>query len=112
MELLMIVLDSEEYFEKLIFILTESEITDATIVDSEGIGHFLAYEVPIFAGIRQFVGERKTANKTIFAILKNKEVFSEIVKLLKREEIDFSKPGIGMIARLPIAEIIKPDKER
>ncbi|RKY42500.1 MAG: hypothetical protein DRP85_02480 [Candidatus Makaraimicrobium thalassicum] len=111
MELLLIILNKEEYFERLTWILTECGVSGATIMDSEGLGHFLAYEVPIFAGLRQFVGERKTANRIILAILGDKSIFPKIKKLLAEEEIDFSKPGTGIITRLPVNEVIKSDEE-
>ncbi|MBU0683445.1 MAG: hypothetical protein KJ864_04070, partial [Candidatus Omnitrophica bacterium] len=80
MELLIIILNKEEYFEKLISLLVEAGIDEATISDSEGVGHYLAYEVPIFAGLQQFVGESKSLNKTIMAVLENKNIFTHFKK--------------------------------
>jgi len=109
MELLVIILNKEEYLEKLTFLLVEAGISGATISDSEGIGHYLAYEVPIFAGLRQLMGEGKTINKTILAILDNEKVFDKFKELLAEENIDFTNPGVGVIATVPINKIIKSD---
>ena len=111
MELLMIILNKEEYFEKISSILVELGISGATILDSEGLGHFLAYEVPIFAGLKQMVGEQKTASKTILALIEQKSVFSEFKKLLAEENIDFTKADTGIIITIPVNEAIKSEEE-
>ena len=79
MELLIVILNKEEYLEKVLSILVEIGIPGATILESEGLGHFLAYEVPIFAGLRQLIGEKKTANKTILALIDEKNFFSKLL---------------------------------
>jgi len=111
MELLIIILNKEEYLEKITSLLVEAGISGATISDSEGIGHYLAYEVPIFAGLRQLAGEGKTLNKTILAVLEDEDTFSRFKELLVEEEIDFTKPGVGVIVTLPINKIIKSTEE-
>ncbi|MFH1504955.1 MAG: hypothetical protein ABIH08_06195 [Candidatus Omnitrophota bacterium] len=108
MELLVIILNREEYFEKIVSILVETGATGSTILDSEGLGHFLAYEVPIFAGLRKFVGEKKSANKTILAILENKNIFSRFKQLLAEEDINFAEDGVGVMITLPVNEVVKP----
>ncbi len=111
MELLMIVLNKEEYFERVLSLLIEAGDNGATIVDSEGIGHFLAHEIPIFAGLKQLMGEGKSINKTIMAVLEEKDIFNNLKSLLEEENIDFTSPGTGIIITLPISEVIKPKAE-
>ncbi len=111
MELLIIVLNKEEYFERLLSLLVEAGVNGATIVDSEGIGHFLAHEIPIFAGLKQLIGEGKSINKTIMVVLEKKDIFNNLKKLLEAEEIDFTNPGTGIIITLPVNEVIKPKAE-
>ena len=107
MELLVIILNKTEYLNDLLSILIEAGITQATMLDSEGMGHHLAYEVPIFAGLRRLVGEEKAHNKTILAIVQDNKLLEELEKLLKEIEIDFSKPGTGIMFTLPLSSIIK-----
>jgi len=107
MELLIIVLNREEYFEKLVSILVESGVSGATIFESEGLGHLLAYDVPIFAGLRKFVGESKSTNRTIMVLLDNKDIFPKIKRLLNEENIDFTKPGVGIIVTVPVGKVIR-----
>lgn len=111
MQLLIIVLNKEEHLEKLMSLLIEAGISGATISDSQGIGHYLAYEVPIFAGLRQMMGEGKTVNKTILALLNDGKAFDEFKELLLEEEIDFTKPGVGILVTVPVNEVIKSEGE-
>lgn len=111
MQLLIIVLNKEEYLEKLMSLLVEAGISGATISDSQGIGHYLAYEVPIFAGLRQMMGEGKTVNKTILALLNDDKTFAQFKELLIEEDIDFTKPGVGVVVTVPVNEAIKSEGE-
>jgi nitrogen regulatory protein P-II 1 len=106
MELLVIVINREDYFERLISILVEAGVSGATIFNSEGLGHILTYEVPIFAGLKKFIGETKSVNRTIMAVLDNKEIFPRFKELLAEESLDFTKAGVGIIATLPISNFI------
>ena len=111
MELLFIVLNKEEYLEDILSILVELGVSGATIMDSEGLGRFLADHVPIFAGLRQLMGERKTPSKTIFALVDGKGFVGKLQKLLKEEDIDFTRPGTGIIFSVPVNDVIKPTSE-
>jgi hypothetical protein len=111
MELLVIVLNKEEYLEEILSLLVELEVSGATILDSEGLGHFLAYEVPIFAGLQQLVGEKKTANRIILALVEGKDFLRKFKRLLAEESIDFSQPGMGVIATIPVNDAIIPKRE-
>jgi len=111
MELLIIILNKAEYFEKLLSLLIEAGIRGATISESEGIGHYLAFEVPIFAGLRQFFREGKAVNRTIMAIVDDKGIYVKFKKLLAEENIDFTQPGVGVIAVVPVREVIKSERE-
>ena len=111
MELLIIIINREEYFETILSVLVELGISGATIFDSQGMGHFLAYEIPLFAGLRQLMGERKTANKTIMTLIEKKETFAELRRILAEEHIDFTEPGVGVIFTLSVNNVIKTTAE-
>ena len=102
MELLMVILNREDYFERILSILVELGASGATILDGEGLGHFLAFEVPIFAGLRQLIGKKKSANKIILALVE-KNFLPELKDLLDEEKIDFSQPDTGIIVTLPVS---------
>ncbi|MCK4402064.1 hypothetical protein KAW08_07170 [bacterium] len=110
MKLLFIVLNKEKHLEDVLSILVELGVSGATIIDSMGLGQFLAYEVPIFVGLRQLMGEEKTPSKTIFALIEG-DKFLELKKILKEEGIDFTEPGIGIMFTVPVNEIVKSEEE-
>jgi len=110
MNLLIIIINKEEYVERILSLLIESGISGATILDSEGLGHFLAYKIPIFAGLRTLVGEGKSVNKTILAVLENDDILIQFKKLLADENIDFTRPGVGIMAVIPSVSVIKAEE--
>ena len=106
MELLVIILNKVESLKDLLSAMLESGITEATILDSEGMGQILAYEVPIFAGLRQLLGDTRTHNKTIFALIQKKDSLKDFKKLLEEVKIDFSEKGTGIIFTIPVNEVV------
>jgi len=106
MEMMVIILNREEYLESILSALAELEIEDAVIQDSEKLGSFLAHEIPIFAGLRQMMGEKRTACKTVLAIIEQDGFLEKFNKLLMEEEIDFSNKEIGSIVMLPVTKAI------
>ena len=55
MKLLVFVLNKEELLEDVLTAYVEAGIPGATILDSEGMGRFLTYEVPLFADFKDFM---------------------------------------------------------
>lgn len=111
MDLLVIILNKVEFLNDILQLMVEAGIANATIFDSEGVGHYLAYEVPVFAGLRSIIGKEKEHNKTILALLEKKGSYDEFENLLKKENIDFSKTGMGIIFSISLKTVIKADKE-
>jgi hypothetical protein len=109
-ELLVVIVNKEEYFEKILSVLVELDVTGATILESEGLGHFLAYEVPIFAGLRQLVGESKSPSKTVLALVEEKDILKKLNEFLIDEEIDFTDPQVGVIFTVPVNGVVKPER--
>lgn len=109
MKLIIMVINQDQDLEKVLEILAELGINNATVFHGEGIGHYLAYNMPIFAGLQRVVGLDKTAyNHTLFVIA-NDEQYLQLQKLLKEEGVDFSAPGIGIMVVLPINDFCAPD---
>ncbi len=108
MELMIIILHREEYLETILSALAELEVSDAVIQDSERLGDYLADQVPIFAGLRQMIGEKRVACKTIMALVDQKDFLQKFNKLLAEERIDFTQGDIGSIAIVGVNKVIKP----
>lgn len=111
MYLMVIILHKEEYLDDILQLFVELGVEDAVIIESESLTQALAYGVPIFAGLRfQLKGERRYS-KIVFAITDEKETASNMVELLKEQEIDFEKPGTGRILLIKLEEVIgKPEE--
>lgn len=107
MKLLFIILNKEEYLHEILPIMAELSITGATIIDSEGMAHALAYDVPIFAGLRKVVGETQKHSKTIFTLIDDDEVLTEFHKILKEEGINFEEEGMGLMFTIPVDDVVK-----
>jgi len=106
MELMLIVLNKEEYLETILSALAELEVNDAVIQDGEKLGSYLAHEIPIFAGLKQLIGENRVACKIIIAFTDQKDFLEQFNKLLSQENIDFTKDDAGSIAIMPITKTI------
>ncbi len=106
MELLVIVLNKIELLNDLLSVMVEVGITDATVLDSGGMGHILAYEVPIFAGLRQLLGDSRNYNKTVFALIEKGDTFHQLLELLKEINIDFSQKGTGIAFTTPVDSFV------
>ena len=111
MELLVIVLNKVDLLNDLLSVLVEAGITRATVLDSEGMGHHLAYEVPIFAGLRKMLGETGAHNKTIIALIEDKKSVTELEKVLREVNIDFTQSGTGIMFTVPVGNVTKPEDE-
>ena len=110
MELLIIIVNSGEYFETILSILVALGTSRATIFDSEGIGHFLAYNVPIFAGLRFMFAGSRSYNKTILSVIKEKKVLP-LKKLVRKILGPLDKSGNGILFFIELSEVVglKPE---
>lgn len=102
MKLLVFVLNKEELLEEAMEAYVEAGITGATIVDSEGMGRFLAYEVPLFADFKDFMKGNKPYNKTILSVINDPGAIDRLMPILDEIVGGFSSPGSGIIFTVPI----------
>lgn len=102
MKLLVFVLNKEELLEDVLAAYVEAGVPGATILDSEGMGRFLTYEVPLFADFKDFMRGNKPYNKTIFSVLKDESVLPRLEKLLDRICGGLSSPGTGIFFTVPV----------
>jgi len=102
MQLLVFVLNKEEYLEEVLEAYIEADIQGATILDSEGMGRFLAYEVPLFADFKNFMKGNKPYNKTIFSVVKHEKNIAKLEKLLDKICGNLDEPGTGILFTVPV----------
>ena len=100
MKLLVLVLNKEEYLDDILEAFVEAGLIGATILDSTGMGHKLAYDIPIFAGLQKSI---KTSDygKTIFSVVNDDEMLEEVIKLIE-EIMDLNEPGSCLLFVAPL----------
>ncbi|MFW5729626.1 MAG: hypothetical protein ACOCYC_01480 [bacterium] len=102
MRLVVFVLNKEELLERVLEAYVEAGITGATILDSEGMGHFLTYEVPLFADFKEFMKGNKPYNKTILSVVEDDDAVPRLYRLLDEVCGGMATPGTGIFFTLPI----------
>jgi nitrogen regulatory protein PII len=102
MKLLVFVLNNEEYLEEVLEAYIEAGVTGSTILDSEGMGRFLTYEVPLFAGFKEFMKGNKPYNKTIISVIRNDRTVEKVKKLLDDIVGGLDNPGTGIMFTVPV----------
>lgn len=102
MKLVVFILNNEELLEQVLESYVEAGVQGATILDSEGMGRFLTYEVPLFAEFRQFMKGNKPYNKTIISVVRDHSLIPRLEYLLDRAVGGFDEPGSGIFFTVPV----------
>jgi hypothetical protein len=96
MTLTVFVLNREELLDEVLEAYAEAEVPGATVLDSEGMGRVLTYEVPLFAGFKAFMNGNRPYNKTIFSVVESEQTVKTLERLLEDVCGDLSAPGTGV----------------
>jgi nitrogen regulatory protein P-II 1 len=91
----------EDFLDEVLEAFLELDVRGATVLDSVGMGRILAYEIPIFAGLRSIIPGNRPYNKTIFTIIEEEKMES-LVHAIEQICGDFSTPGTGVMFTIPI----------
>jgi hypothetical protein len=102
MELLVIILNREDYLDDILAELLELEVTGATVIDGVAMERVLAKDVPIFAGLLQSTRGSRSFNKNIFALVPHQSTATQLIEILHEMDIDLTDPAVGTIFTLPI----------
>ena len=102
MKLVIFVLNKEELLDEVLAAFLEAEVPGATILDSEGMGRFLTYEVPLFASFKEFMKGNKPYNKTIFSVVDSDAKVMRLEELIEKVCGSLSEPGTGILFTVPV----------
>jgi nitrogen regulatory protein PII len=102
MKLVVFVLNREELLEQVLEAYVEAGVEGATILDSEGMGRFLTYEVPLFADFKEFMKGNKPYNKTILSVVREDDVIPRLEQLLDTVCGGLWAPGTGIFFTVPV----------
>lgn len=114
MKLLVFVLNNEDLLEEVLEAYVEAGVSGATLLDSEGMGRFLAYEVPLFASFKEFMKGNKPYNKTILSVIKDEKVISRLKTLIDKIVGGLDSPGTGIMFTVPVdwaAGLVRDEEE-
>jgi nitrogen regulatory protein P-II 1 len=114
MKLLVFILNKEEFLEDVLEAYVEAGVAGATLLDSEGMGRFLAYEVPLFAGFKEFMKGNKPYNKTIISVIKHDAIITRVKELVDKVVGGLDNPGTGIMFTLPVdwaSGLVEEDEE-
>ena len=102
MKAIVFVLNKEELLDRVLQAYAEVGISGGTILDSEGMGRFLTYEIPLFADYKEFMKGNKPYNKTIFSVVRDESVIPRLHAILTEICGDLTNPGTGILFTLPV----------
>ena len=102
MKLLVFILNNEEHLDEVLAAWVEAGIGGATVLDSEGMGRFLTYEIPLFVDFQEFMKGNKPYNKTILSVVHNEALIPRLEKMIEQICGDLSRPGTGILFTVPV----------
>ncbi len=102
MKLVVFILNREELLDDVLSAYVEAGIPGATVLDSEGMGRYLTYQVPLFADFKDFMKGNKPYNKTILSVISDETLIPELKNLLDDITGGLSSPGTGIFFTLPV----------
>src|SRR5687767_3256144 len=105
MQLLVAVINHEEKVDDVLAGFVELGITGATVVGSEGMGHVLSHDVPIFAGVRALSQRSRPTNQTVFSVIDDSLVDAAIA-LIQDVCGDLDSPGAGIVFTIPVTRVV------
>jgi len=105
MYLLVDVLEQTEYLSSLLEELAKIGVTGTTVLDSVGMGRILlesGADVAPISVIREVLGKGKPTNKTIFAVVADKETLKKAINVVRSLCGDLNEPGKGILFTLKL----------
>ena len=101
MYLLITVLNNEELLDELITGWLDIGISGATVIESTDSLQLISHHIPIFAGFRALTSGGMPHNKTLFTIIRDKEIVDQAVAYLEALCNDTGKPFQGIYVVTP-----------
>lgn len=102
MKLVVFVLNREDLLDEVLEAFVEAGVPGATVLDSEGMGRLLTYEVPLFADFKEFMKGNKPYNRTIFSVVDEAATVKRLERLIERVCGDLSGSGTGILFTVPV----------
>ena len=105
MQLLIAVINQEDRLDDILSGFLELGITGATIINSEGMGHVLSHDIPIFAGLQTLISRSRPQNITLFSVIDSEEKAEGAIALLQDICGDLNHPATGIAFTIPVNRV-------
>lgn len=105
-QLLIAVINREEWLEEVLAGFLELGITGATVLDSEGMGRLLTHEIPIFAGLQTLTSRSRPRNYTVFSVIDDPGKLEDGLTLLREVCGSLEGPATGIAFTLPVTRVV------
>lgn len=101
MKLVLIFINKIEFLDDILSAFLENNIPGATVLNTEGMGHIISDNIPIFAGLKDAFTGSSMENKLILSAVKESQV--KVIREIIEDICGcLDEPGVGPIITLPI----------
>mgnify|MGYP006283266387 FL=1 len=105
MYLLVNVLEQTDRLPVLLEEFVNIGVTGSTIIDSIGMGRILLEsetDAPVIKVIKEALDQKNSTNKTIFAVIPNKQTLDQAINVVKSISGDLNELGKGILFTLSV----------
>jgi nitrogen regulatory protein P-II 1 len=108
MYLLVNVLEQPEHLVAILEGFANIGIKGSTVMNSTGMGRVLmkaGADGPAMEEINRMIANGESSNKTIFTVVKEKEILDKAIDIVKSLCGDLCEPGKGILFAVPLAHV-------
>ncbi len=108
MYLLVEVLEQTEHLPSLLEGFAKIGVTGTTVIDSIGMGRVLMQSganIPAIGVIREVLTTGKPTNKTIFAVIEDKQTVDKAIDVIRSFCGNLEDPGKGILFTFPLEHV-------
>lgn len=102
-ELVVCVLNEPEYLHEVLTAFLEAGCPAATVLESQGMGHIISQDVPIFAGFRHLFAGSKPYNYTIFTVADDPALVPRLLALVRDVLHEVEEEAKGVLFTVPVS---------
>ncbi|MCF8067623.1 MAG: hypothetical protein K9L30_03445 [Desulfobacterales bacterium] len=110
MNLLTVVIDSDDFLNEILTGWLELGISGATVIETTGSLQLISDHVPIFAGFRSLTSGGKHHNKTVFAVIKDEKLLENAISFIEKTSKKTKKFQQGIYFVTPVIRFGKLGK--
>lgn len=105
-ELVVCILNEPSRLHDVLGAFLEAGVKAATVVESQGMGHILSHDVPLFASFRDLFQGARPYNHTILAVVDDPPVVDAAVALVRDVLGDLNDAHKGVLFTLPVSRFV------